>query len=204
MSVPEPSYKTMLSTYAKLHVGREEVDALRLEERALDEGGRDDALLAAETAQESVGELGTGVGHAEGSAASAILSFNDLITTELDAVNERLVGLAANLVTVGDLGEQGHNGRAAMATNNRDGGIGGLDASNAGQEAGSTDNIKCGHTEHAAGVVDTGLLERLGDNGDSGVDWVGNDEDVCLWCNACDGGSEVTDNRGVGLDRYRE
>ena len=43
------------------------------------------------------------------------------------------------------------------------------------------------------------LLEDLSDDGHSGVDGVGDDEDVGLGCDTADGGGEVTDDRGIGL-----
>lgn len=48
---------------AELDAGSEEVDALVLEERGVDKGGLDDALLALSGAQERLGEASTGHGH---------------------------------------------------------------------------------------------------------------------------------------------
>ena len=67
-----------MDTYAKLNVGREEVDALVGEERALDERGGHDALLAADRAEEVAGEAGAGVRHGEGGGACTVLGFDDL------------------------------------------------------------------------------------------------------------------------------
>ena len=74
-----------------------------------------------------------------------------------------------------------------------------LSTSDAGKEARSTNDVEGGDTEDAAGVVDTSLLEDLGDDGDSGVDGVRDDEEMCLRCNARDGSGEVADDRRVGL-----
>ena len=53
--------------------------------------------------------------------------------------------------------------------------------------------------EEALGVKDASLLECCGNDRDSRVDWVGDDKDVCLGRNAGNGGCEVADNRGIGL-----
>jgi len=85
-------------TYTKLNGGREEVDALVGVERVLDKGGCDDALLAAQGAQEVTGEVSAGVSHRERSASSTILRLHDFITTELDAIHKFLPRLAGHLL----------------------------------------------------------------------------------------------------------
>jgi len=50
-----------------------------------------------------------------------------------------------------------------------------------------------------AGVEDTSLFESLGNDWDGRVDGVGDDEDVSIWSNTGNSGSEVADNGGVGL-----
>ena len=50
-------------THAKLHVGREEVNALVSEQRALHKGRCDDTLLAVQTTEELMGELGPSIRH---------------------------------------------------------------------------------------------------------------------------------------------
>ena len=54
-------------TYAELDVGREVLNTLLSEERALDESGGDDTLLTSQTTEDGVGESGTSVSHGEGS-----------------------------------------------------------------------------------------------------------------------------------------
>ena len=80
------------STYAELNVGREEVDALVLVERAVDESRLNDALLALGSAEEGLSHAGTGHSHAEGGRASTVLGLDDLVATELDAVDQLGVG----------------------------------------------------------------------------------------------------------------
>jgi hypothetical protein len=53
-------------------------------------------------------------------------------------------------------------------------------ASDLGDEGLGTDNIEGGDTKELLGVEDTARLEDLGGNGDCGVDWVGDDENVGL------------------------
>ena len=50
-------------TYTKLNGGREEINALVGVERVLDKGGCDHAFLAAQAAQEVIGEASAGVSH---------------------------------------------------------------------------------------------------------------------------------------------
>ena len=152
----------------ELDAGSEEVDALVLEERGVNEGGLDDALLALSSAQERLGEASTGHGHGEGGGASTVLGLDNLITTELDAVDESVTGLAREGGVVG-LGEEGDDGHTGVATNDGDllaVGVGLLDL---GDEARGADNVEGGNTEQALGVVDTSGLENLRDDGDSGV-----------------------------------
>lgn len=111
----------MILTYAKLNVGREVLDALVGEERAVDEGGCDDALLAAEAAEERVGELGTGVRHRERGRSSAVLGLHDLVSTKLDAVDEFLVHLARDALAMPGLGKERDDGGARVATDDGDG-----------------------------------------------------------------------------------
>ena len=186
-------------TYTKLNVGREEVDALVSEERALDEAGRDDALLATQATEECIGELGTGIRHRERSAAGTILGLDDLVTTELDTVDNLLVRLALYGLAEGTLGEQGHDGRARVATDDGNDGLLGVRVRELAEEAGGTDDVEGGDTEEAAGVEDAGLLEGRGDDRDRRVDGVRDDEDVRFGCGAGDSAGEVTDNGGVRL-----
>lgn len=161
--------KDLLNTVgAELDAGGEEVNTLVLVERALNEGGLDDTLLALSGLQEGLGEASTGHGHGEGSGTSTILGLDDLITTELDAVDESIAGLALNIGVVG-LGEQRNDGDTGVATNNGDGLVGGIGLLDLGDEAGGPDDIEGGDTEETLGVVDTSGLEDLSDNGDGGV-----------------------------------
>ena len=72
----------LLDDFTALLVGRE-----------VDEGGRDDALLALDGTDELLREVRTSVRHGERCGAGAILGLDDLVTAELDAVRQLLVVL---------------------------------------------------------------------------------------------------------------
>ena len=157
---------------AELDAGSEEVDTLVLVERRVNESGLDDTLLALGSAEQRLGEAGTGHGHGEGGRASTVLGLDNLVTTELDAVDKGVTGLTSDGGVTG-LGEQRDNGHTGVTADNGDllaGGVGLLDL---GDEARGTDNVKGGDTEQTLGVVDTAGLENLRDDGDGGVDLAG-------------------------------
>lgn len=204
---------------AELDAGGEEVDALVLEQRGVDEGGLNDALLALGSTEEGLSEAGTGHGHGEGGGASTVLGLDDLVTTELDAVDQGIAGLAGD-GGVARLRQQRNNGDTRVTTDNGDllgGGVGVLDL---GDEARGTDNVQGGDTKQTLGVVDTLGLVDLGDNGDGRVDlqtgsemtyrdsfswcsWtyrVGDDQDVGLGGSIGSSLGEVADDGGVGVE----
>lgn len=183
---------------AELDLGGEEVDALVLVQRGVDEGGLDDALLALGSAQQGLSHAGTGHGHGQGGGTSTVLGLDDLVTTELDTLDDLLVG---GQVGVGGLGEQRDDGHTGVATNNGDVLIGRVGALELGDEAGGADDIEGGDTEQTLGVVDTAGLEDLGDDGDGGVDGVGDDEDVGVGGGLGGGLGQVADDGGVGVEQ---
>lgn len=153
---------------AELNVGGEEVAALVLVEGRVDESGLDDVLDALSSLEEGLGEASTSHGHGESGRASTVLGLDNLVTTELDAVD-----VAVELLTlevVAGLGEEGNDSSTRVATNNGDVLVGGVGALQLGDESRSTDNVKGGDTEEALGVVDTLGLEDLSSDGDGGVD----------------------------------
>lgn len=182
---------------AELDAASEEVDALVLVERAVDEGGLNDTLLALGGADDGLGHAGTGHGHGEGGRAGTILGLDDLVTTELDAVDK--LGVAAQVGVVA-LAEEGHNGDTRVATDDGDVLVLGVGALDLADEARGTDDIEGGDTEEALGVVDTTGLVDLGADGDGRVDGVGDDEEVGLGGGLGAGLGEVTDDGGVGVE----
>ena len=199
---------------AELDVGGKVLDTLVLVERRVDKGGLDDVLLALGSLEERLGEAGTGHGHGEGGGTSTVLGLDNLVTTELDAVDVAVELLA--LEVVAGLGEEGNDGSTGVTTNNGDVLAGGVGVLQLGDEAGSADDIEGGNTEEALGVVDTLGLEDLGGDGDGGVDLpklalrfrivrrsthgVGDDEDVGLGGVLSGGLGEVADDGGVGVE----
>ena len=153
---------------AELDLGGEEVDTLVLVERGVDEGGLDDTLLALGGAEEGLSEASTGHGHGEGGGTGTVLGLDDLVTTELNAVDKGITGLAGDGRVVG-LREQGNDGHTGVTANDGDGLAGGVGALDLGDEAGSTDNVEGGDTEQTLGVVDVAGLVDLGNDGDGGV-----------------------------------
>ncbi len=144
----------------------EESSALVLVEGRFDVGALLDALFAVQSLEEGVGEDGGGVGHGEGSGSGTVLGLDDFVTTELDAVNELLVLLAlGDGVTAVGLAEQGYDGDTRVTTDDGDDGVGGLLTRDAGKEGGSTGNVEGGDTVELLRVVNTSLLEDLGNNG---------------------------------------
>src|SRR5271170_1344268 len=65
----------------------------------------------------------------------------------------------------------------------------------------STNDIKCSHTKKLLRVEDTLALEYLGSNGDSGVDWIGDDENVGFWTVFGDAFDKALDNACVDLEQ---
>lgn len=156
------------SVRSKLDLGGEEIDSLVLVQGAVDEGGLNDTLGSLGGLQEALSEAGTGHSHGKSSRSGTVLGLDDLITTELDAVDELITDSSADVGVVG-LGEKGNNGDTGVTSDDGHvlvGWVGGLDL---GDESGSTDDIEGGDTEQALGVVDTTGLEDLSDNWDGGV-----------------------------------
>lgn len=103
---------------AELDVGSEVFAALVLVERRVDESRLDDVLLALGSLEQALGEARTSHGHGEGSRAGTVLGLDDLITTELHAVDVAVELLA--LEAVAGLGEEGDDGGTGVTTNNGD------------------------------------------------------------------------------------
>lgn len=91
---------------SKLNWGSKELAAILSGHRRLDKGALNNALLARGSLEQSVEEVGSRIGHGESSRSSAVLSLNDLITTELDALGEGL-DISLREACVLDLGEKG-------------------------------------------------------------------------------------------------
>ena len=163
-------------TYAKLDLGREEVDSLALVQVRLDKRRGRDALLTAEGAKESMRELRGGVSHRQCRAAGTVLGLDDLITTELDPVDERVVvALTAHeILALLALGEKRNDGDARVSTNNSNIGVLGVGVLDRGEEARSTDDVEGSDAVQLLGVERPSLLKHGGDNGHSRVDRVWN------------------------------
>lgn len=185
------------TAWAELNLGGEEVNALVLVERGVNESWLRNTLLALGSLEQRLGEASTGHGHGEGGGSGTILGLDNLVTTELDAVQESSV---TDKVGVLALGEEGNDGDTGVTANDGDGLISRVGLLDLGDEAGSADDIEGGDTEEALGVVDTLLLEDLSNDGDGAVDGVGDDEDVGVGGRLGGGLGQVADDGGVGVE----
>lgn len=158
--------------WAQLDLGGEELNTLVLEQRAVDESGLDDTLLALSGLQQALSEASTSHSHGKGSRASAILGLDDLITTILDAVDQSIELLTGDFGVAG-LGDQRNDGDTGVAANDGDVLISRVGSLDLGDEARGTDDIEGGDTEETLGVVDTLGLVDLGADWDGGVDLQG-------------------------------
>jgi hypothetical protein len=190
--------KDLLNTIgAELDLGGEEVDALVLVERAINERRLDDTLLALGGTEDGVGHASTGHGHGEGGRTGTVLSLDNLVTTKLDTVDELSVGGQVGVVA---LTEKRDDGDTRVATNDGDLLVSGVGTLDLADEAAGTDDIEGGDTEETLGVVDTTGLVDLGADGDGRVDGVGNDEQVGLGARLGAGLGEVADDGSVGVE----
>ena len=114
-------------------------------------------------------------------------------------MDELLVDLARDTLAVRSLGKKRNDRGTRVTTDDGHRNILGVRTGNASKEALGTDDVEGGNTEDVGGVVNTSFLKDGGDNGDGGVDRVGDDEDVSLGGDAGDGSGEVADDGGVGV-----
>lgn len=184
--------------WAELDLGGEEVNTLVLVEWGVNEGWLNDTLLTLGSLEERLSEASTGHGHGEGGGSSSVLGLDDLITTELNTLEESGV---ANKVGVLGLGEKRDNGNTGVSTDNGDGLLSWVGLLDLGDKAGSADDIEGGDTEELLWVVNTGLLEDLGNDWNGGVHWVGDDQNGGVWRGISGGLGEVADDGGVGVEK---
>jgi hypothetical protein len=83
--------------WAKLDLRGEELAPLALEQRAVDECRLNDTLLTLGSLEQALGEASTSHSHRQSSRSSTILGLDDLVTTELNAVDQFVELLADNV-----------------------------------------------------------------------------------------------------------
>jgi hypothetical protein len=88
-----------------------------------------------------------------------------------------------------------------VATDNSDGLLSGVGLLNLRNESRGSDDVKGGDTEDLLGVVDTLGLEDLSNNGDGGVDGVGDNENLGLGGKVSNTLGKIADNGGVGVEQ---
>jgi len=200
----------LLSTVgAKLNGNREELNAGLLSNllaarnaRQVDVAGLNKALGALGGLEKLLGKAVASIGHGQSSGASAVLSLDDLITTELDAVDESIVLVIRNGDGRSDLAEERNNGLAGVATDDGDGELLRVAlANNLSDEGLGADNVEGGDTEETARVEDSLALQNLGRDGDSRVDGVGNDQDEGLGGDLSSDLDQALDDAGVDVEQ---
>ncbi|KAH3665147.1 hypothetical protein OGATHE_003962 [Ogataea polymorpha] len=181
-------------------LGREELDPLVLEQRRVDKGRLNNVFLAGKTVQHGRGKSSTGLGHRQGSRTSTTLGLDDFVTTELDSVDQSVVGLLWQVLVVG-LGDQRNNGDSGVAANNGDVLVDRVGSSDFRQESRGSQHVQGGDTKQLLWVVDVLGLEHLGDNRNGRVDRVRDHTDGSVWTVVGTCLSKVSDNRGVGVEQ---
>lgn len=184
---------------AKSDLGGEEVNALLLEERRVDKGRLDDVLLTVNGSENRVSESGSSLSHGEGGGTGTVLGLDNLVTAELDSVDELVSGLTGDLGVVG-LRHEGNDGDTGVAANNGEVLLGGVGLLELRDESLGSDDVEGGDTEELLGVVSGLGLENLGNNGDGRVDGVGNHTDKGAGGVLTDGLGKVSHNGGVGVE----
>ena len=143
----------------------------------------------------------TGIRHGEGGRAETVLGLDNLVTAELDAVDQGVVLVIRDGDSRGDLAEERDNGLARVAANDGDGQLLGVGlAGDLGDEGLGADDVQRGDTEEALGVEDALSLEDLGRDGDGRVDGVGNDEDEGIGSDLGGNLDEALDDAGVDVE----
>lgn len=99
--------------------------------------------------------------HRKGSTSSSSLGLNDLITTELNSLDEVLVLLVFDVLALADLAEEGDNGNTRVTTNDGNLDIFRVRRFDLAEESRSTDNIKGGDTEDSISSANI-FCERRG------------------------------------------
>lgn len=144
----------------------------------------------------------TSVGHREGGRTGTVLGLDDLVTAELDAVDESIVLVVGNGRRGLDLAEEGNDGLARVTANDGDGQVLGLLlASEASNEGLSADNVEGGDTEETLGVEDVLGLEDLSGDRDGGVDGVRDDEDEGLGGDLSSNLDKTLDDTGIDIEQ---
>jgi hypothetical protein len=138
--------------------------------------------------------------HGKSSRSGAVLGLDNLVTTELDTVGQGIQFVSWDVDGWFGLAEKRYDGLARVATNDRNGGLGRvLLAGDLSNEGLGSDNIESGHTEQFLGIKNTSGLEDLCGDWDSGVDGVGDDEEIGLGAVLGASLDEITNNASVDL-----
>lgn len=198
-----------MDTYPEFDWDREKVDSNRLLDLGaaidaveVDEGWLDNVLLTGSTLEDGLGEPVASEGHGEGGRASSLFSLDDLVTAELDALDQVGVLVLWDRDLWLNQREQWNDGLAGMAANNWDSELLWVSvAGDFGDEGLGSDNVEGGDTKELLGVENIVLLQNLSGNWNSGVDWVGDDENERVWSILSNASNQVLDNASVNLEK---
>lgn len=182
----------------ELNLAGKEIDTSSLVQWRFNEGRLRDTSLTGTSPQESVGHTGASVGHRQSGRSRTLFGIDNLVATELDPLGESITGLTHNLRIF--LREKGNDGKARVATSNGDAVVGWVRALDLGDEAGGANDVESGHTEETLGVVNLPGLKNLRNDGHGTVDRVGDDQHVGLRGVFSSSLSQITDDRGIGVE----
>merc|ERR1712106_1044819 len=98
------------------------------------------------------------------------------------------------------MGDEGHDGDTSVASNDGAIHVGWVNSLESSNKLIGTDNIQSGDSKDCLGVVDSGLLEHLGGNGDGGVDRVGDNSNHSVGTDLCSCSSNGSNNRCVCVE----
>lgn len=164
---------------SELNIGGEERNSLLGEEGAFNKGGLDDVFLPRKSFEEAESESGAGKSHRQGGTTLSVLGLDNFVTTKLNTVGEGFELFVVKLKTL-DLGKEGNNGGTGVATDDRNLNILGVFLHLFGDESRGANNIKGSHAKETASIVYIVLLEDFSNDGDSGINGVGDDKEVSL------------------------
>ena len=116
-------------------------------------------------------------------------------------LNKGSIFVRGNLDSRFSQAEKGHNGLARMAANDWNNSFGRIFLSSEALNKGfGTNDVEGSDTKEALRVEDVGLLHDFCRNWDSRVDWVGDDENICLGAKFCNPLDQVANDTCVDLE----
>ena len=167
-----------------------------------DVGRNDDISLTVQTTDESLDEGGTSESHRKSSGTTTVLSLDDLITTELNSLDESLHLLVVELLNARNLREKRNNGSTSVTTDHRNVKSKRIDTEGVADEGLGTDGIEGCNTEDSLLIVgNVILLVDLIPKRNKRVDGVGNDTDESLRADLGAAVGEIVDDTSIHVEQ---